>query len=95
MSSEQLIQWGLIAAGLAGGAAAFILSWRDRQGQASAYHDLSKTVTGLSAEVRQLRADLWEERGKRQRLEVGVGILINQLRKAGIEPEWTPPEIEG
>ena len=88
MSLEDTLQWRLIMAGLAGSGAAFILTRRDRD--ANTYNDLAATVQGLSAEVRQLRADLWTERGKRERLEVGVNILINQLRVAGIEPEWTP-----
>ena len=88
MSIQDVIQWFLIIAGLSGSAAAFILTKRDRD--AGTYSDLTATVQGLSAEVRQLRNDLAAEKIKRRHLESGIGIVINQLRRAGIEPDWTP-----
>ncbi len=87
-SLENIIQWTFIVAGLLGSTVAFILTKRDRD--ATTYSTLADTVTTLSEEVRHLQTDVSNERTECRRLQEGVRILVKQLRRLGIEPEWTP-----
>jgi len=55
-------------------------------------------VKPLREELKQLREELKCQKCEIDRLkqfEVGVRILITQLKRLNIVPDWLPPEVEG
>lgn len=47
-------------------------------------------IIPLQTRLAKVEQELENEIERRRELERGVNILVNQLRKQGIEPEWTP-----
>lgn len=72
--------------------------------EADTYKTLSETVTELSETVKNQGAEMEKIKAKNNELEIkveeledenknllrGVNRLVNQIRKAGLEPVWTP-----
>ena len=51
-------------------------------------------VQPLRAELRQLRMELRKTNARLKIMEDGVCVLIHQLERLDIVPDWTPPVIE-
>ena len=51
-------------------------------------------VAPLREELKQIRADLRKTNARLKIMEDGVCVLIQQLERLDIVPDWTPPAIE-